>query len=76
MATGLRHEPLRLLAVIQAPLARIDTIVERNPILQYLFENDWVAVAARADASAALAAMDAQRLAKLVRIRFRTSNSR
>ena len=50
--TGLRHEPLRLLAVIQAPLARIDTIVERNPVLQYLFENDWVAVAARADASA------------------------
>lgn len=50
--TGLRHEPLRLLAVIQAPLARIDTIVDRNPVLQYLFENDWVAVAARADASA------------------------
>ena len=43
----LRHEPLRLLAVIQAPLARIDTVVERNPILQHLFGNDWVGVAAR-----------------------------
>lgn len=43
----LLHEPLRLMAVVQAPLARIDTIVERNPILQELFGNDWVALAAR-----------------------------
>lgn len=43
----LRHEPLRLLAVIQAPLVRIDTIVERNPILARLFGNEWIAVAAR-----------------------------
>ncbi|MGY4708932.1 DUF2309 domain-containing protein [Mycolicibacterium sp. CBM1] len=48
----LRHEPLRLLAVIQAPLSRIDMIVERNPILQDLFGNDWVAVAAREDGTA------------------------
>lgn len=41
------HEPQRLLAVIQAPLARIDTIIERNPLLRQLFDNDWVAVAAR-----------------------------
>ncbi len=41
------HEPMRLLAVVQAPLARIDTIVENNPILQQLFGNDWVALAAR-----------------------------
>ena len=41
------HEPLRLLAVVQAPLERIDTIVQRNPILQQLFGNDWVALAAR-----------------------------
>ncbi|ULE32062.1 DUF2309 domain-containing protein [Mycobacterium sp. IDR2000157661] len=44
---GLVHEPLRLLAVVQAPLARIDTIVARNPILQRLFGNDWVGLAAR-----------------------------
>ena len=43
----LTHEPMRLLAVVQAPLERIDMIVERNPILQKLFGNDWVALAAR-----------------------------
>ncbi|VEG56679.1 Uncharacterized protein conserved in bacteria [Mycolicibacterium aurum] len=43
----LLHEPLRLLAVVQAPLTRIDTVVGRNPILQQLFGNDWVTVAAR-----------------------------
>jgi len=52
VATGqqLAHEPLRLLAVIQAPLSRIDMVVERNPILQRLFGNGWVSVAARGDA--------------------------
>ena len=43
----LLHEPQRLLAVVQAPLARIDAIVERNPILQELLGNDWIALAAR-----------------------------
>ncbi|MGB0876716.1 MAG: DUF2309 domain-containing protein [Mycobacterium sp.] len=43
----LLHEPQRLLAVIEAPLARIDAIIERNPILQQLFGNDWVTAAAR-----------------------------
>lgn len=49
VATGrqLVHEPLRLLAVVQAPLSRIDMIVERNPILQRLFGNAWVSLAAR-----------------------------
>ncbi|MEW5811327.1 MAG: DUF2309 domain-containing protein [Actinomycetota bacterium] len=41
------HEPLRLLAVIQAPLSRIDTVIERNPLLRQLFDHDWVAVTAR-----------------------------
>ncbi len=45
----LRHEPQRLLAVVQAPLDRIDAVVDRNPILQQLFGNDWVTVAARED---------------------------
>ena len=51
VATGQRlvHEPMRLLAVIQAPLARIDMVIERNPILQRLFGNGWVSVAARED---------------------------
>lgn len=46
----LLHEPLRLQAVVQAPLDRIDEIVERNPILQKLFGNGWVDLAARAEA--------------------------
>lgn len=41
------HEPMRLLAVVEAPLSRIDTIVGRNPILQRLFGNDWVRLIAR-----------------------------
>jgi uncharacterized protein YbcC (UPF0753/DUF2309 family) len=41
------HEPMRLLAIVQAPLERIDRIVERNTILQHLFGNGWVALAAR-----------------------------
>lgn len=43
----LLHEPMRLLAVVQAPLSRIDMIIDRNPILQRLFGNDWVALAGR-----------------------------
>ena len=43
----LMHEPMRLLAVVQAPLARIDGIIERNTVLQQLFGNGWVALAAR-----------------------------
>jgi uncharacterized protein YbcC (UPF0753/DUF2309 family) len=43
------HEPLRLLTVIQAPLERIDAVVNRNQILRELFGNGWVAVAARQD---------------------------
>ncbi|WP_372789993.1 DUF2309 domain-containing protein [Paraconexibacter sp.] len=45
--TRLVHEPMRLLAAVQAPLERIDEIVARNTILQHLFGNDWVALAAR-----------------------------
>jgi uncharacterized protein YbcC (UPF0753/DUF2309 family) len=45
----LLHEPQRLLAVVQAPLERIDMIIDRNPILQQLFGNDWVALTARAN---------------------------
>jgi len=41
------HEPLRLLTVVQAPLQRIDMVIDRNPVLQHLFGNDWVGLAAR-----------------------------
>jgi hypothetical protein len=41
------HEPVRLLAVVQAPLERIEAIVARNRVLRDLFDHDWVALAAR-----------------------------
>ncbi|MDV3134279.1 DUF2309 domain-containing protein [Mycobacterium sp. 29Ha] len=45
------HEPQRLLAIVQAPLERIDVVVARNPILQQMFGNDWVCLAAREQAT-------------------------
>jgi hypothetical protein len=44
------HEPLRLLAVVQAPLARIDELVARNEILRQFFDGRWVGLVAREDA--------------------------
>ena len=36
------HEPMRLLAVIEAQIARIDTLIARNATLRQLFGNRWV----------------------------------
>ncbi len=41
------HEPQRLLAIIEAPLARVDAVISRNPILQQIIGNDWITIAAR-----------------------------
>jgi uncharacterized protein YbcC (UPF0753/DUF2309 family) len=41
------HEPLRLLALVQAPLEMIDAIVARNPGLRDLVGNEWIHIAAR-----------------------------
>ena len=41
------HEPLRLLAVVQAPLERTDAIIERNQVLQELIGGKWITVAGR-----------------------------
>lgn len=41
-----QHEPLRLLTVVHAPVARIETIIRRNGLLQRLFDNEWVSLAA------------------------------
>ncbi len=46
---GPYHEPLRLLAVVEAPLERIDAVIARNPILQHLFGGGWVHLVARPD---------------------------
>ncbi len=41
------HQPVRLLAVIQADLERIESIVAANPVLQALTEGSWLRLAAR-----------------------------
>lgn len=41
------HEPMRLFTLIEAPLERISAIIDRNPTLQQLFGNEWVALVAR-----------------------------
>jgi uncharacterized protein YbcC (UPF0753/DUF2309 family) len=42
------HQPVRLLAVIQADLGQIETIISNNPILRTLVEGSWMRIAARA----------------------------
>jgi uncharacterized protein len=41
------HDPLRLLAVVQAPLDRIEDIIVRNRGLLQLVEGEWIHVVAR-----------------------------
>ncbi len=44
LTTGARrfHEPLRLLAVIEADTERLSQIISRHVVLQNLFENEWL----------------------------------
>ena len=42
------HEPLRLLAVVQAPLERTEAIIQRNQVLRELMGGKWITVAGRA----------------------------
>ncbi len=46
------HEPMRLLTVVEAPIARIDEVIARNPVLRELFGGQWVHLAARDERSA------------------------
>lgn len=41
------HEPLRLLTLVEAPIARIDEVIARNPVLRELFGGQWVHLVAR-----------------------------
>jgi len=41
------HDPLRLLAIVQAPLERIEGIILRNSGLRQLVEGEWIHVVAR-----------------------------
>jgi uncharacterized protein len=40
------HEPMRLLALIEAPRDRIDQIIRRHRLLQRLYDNEWVSLMA------------------------------
>ena len=41
------HEPLRLLAVIPAPIERTESIIQRNQVLRELIGGKWITVAGR-----------------------------
>ena len=36
------HEPVRLLAIIEAPTSRISAVIQKHTTLQHLFHNQWV----------------------------------
>lgn len=40
------HEPMRLQVVVYAPRSRLESIIEKQPILQTLFFNHWVILVA------------------------------
>jgi hypothetical protein len=40
------HEPVRLLAIIEAPTSRISAIIQKHTLLQHLFHNQWVTLVA------------------------------
>lgn len=45
--TRLRHEPMRMLTLVEAPLQRLDDIIERNRMLHDLVAHEWVTLCAR-----------------------------
>jgi uncharacterized protein len=40
------HEPVRLLTVVEAPRAGIEKLIGRHELLQHLYHNEWVHLAA------------------------------
>jgi uncharacterized protein YbcC (UPF0753/DUF2309 family) len=49
--TVLRHEPLRLLAVIAAPMSAIEAVIGKHSLLDDLLTNDWLQLVAVQDGS-------------------------
>ena len=41
------HEPMRLLAVVEAPRARVDHIIARHPLLEQMFSLGWATLVVR-----------------------------
>jgi uncharacterized protein YbcC (UPF0753/DUF2309 family) len=46
---SLRHEPLRLHVVLEAPTEAISAVLDRNPDVRALFDNGWLALSAMDD---------------------------
>jgi len=44
---GWFHEPMRLSVIIEAPQAQILGIIQRHPVLQRIYNNQWVHLTAR-----------------------------
>ena len=40
------HEPMRLLTLVEASRARIETLIARHEVLQHFYHNEWVHLAA------------------------------
>ena len=57
LTTGARryHEPLRLMAVLEADPERISEVISRHTVLQNFFDNEWVTLVSCAPESGALA---------------------
>jgi uncharacterized protein YbcC (UPF0753/DUF2309 family) len=36
------HEPMRLLAIIEAPTSRISSTIQKHTLLQHLLHNQWI----------------------------------
>jgi uncharacterized protein YbcC (UPF0753/DUF2309 family) len=36
------HEPMRLLAIIEAPTSRISSVIQKHTLLQHLLHNQWI----------------------------------
>ncbi|MFC0004866.1 putative inorganic carbon transporter subunit DabA [Micromonospora siamensis] len=47
VGADLVHEPLRLLGVVYAPTALVDTVLSRNPALRQLVDGGWLALTVR-----------------------------
>ena len=47
----LKHEPIRLQVVIEAPLDRISKIIQTHQQVKNLIENSWISLLARAPGS-------------------------
>ena len=49
VGSELYHEPMRLLAVVQAPLERLDAVIARSTTLSQLVDGQWLHLVARSD---------------------------